>query len=79
MSMSICLTIITLNGTRIDKELLHTPTNVTYDILNSDNPMGVYIEYVKPIVKNNDYLKEELIELKKLSEDSTIKLEWSMI
>ena len=79
ISMNVTLTVITPNGAKIDKNLLQTPTNVTYNILQSENPMDTYIKWAEGIVGDNDYLKEELTELKKLSRDSEIKLEWSMI
>ena len=82
MSMNLTLDVVTRSGTVIPVEVIHTPTEITFDILNSDDKLAAYEEYVKRVYEEDTaypWEMEKLKKIKKMKEDPDLTLEWGMI
>lgn len=77
MSMNLVLTAV-VGKASIDVELLQTPTDITYDALNSKTSYKVYLDWVKETLDEKIY-KVEKEKILPLVEELNVRLEWGMI
>lgn len=79
MSINLVLDIVDSLGNRRSIDLIQTPTEITFNAVNSNNPGEVYLEWLDSRPWDPETIAIEKKTIRDLMDDPNITLEWTYI